>query len=480
MPSIIIITLGCKVNQYESEYVREGFAMLGYREVGDSEDGRVELIVVNTCTVTAESEAKCRKTIRRLAKKHPEAEIVVLGCYAARAPEEAASLPGVSEVVADKRDLPELLRRRGLAEVPNGISRFEDRHRAWVKVQDGCRQHCTYCIVPLVRPHLSSRPVEEVLDEISRLTSAGQISNLSPKVGQISNLSPEVGQISNLSPEVGQIFNLSKKVGQIFNLSKKNQPTSNPSYSEIVLTGIHLGHYGVEQPEPRIDLAGLVARILALPGEFRSRFSSIEAGEVTPELLRMMADRPDRICPHLHLPLQSGSDPILEKMKRRLPTTRFLEICEEIRSRLDRPALTTDVIVGFPGETEADFDATCRTVEAAGFSKTHVFRFSPREGTAAAEMKNRVPQRVHQHWAATLGNLGDRLRANYVESLVGSKLQVLIEGVDHKTGRLQGTADRYVTVDLDGHADWEGRLIHIEVTSAKADRLEGKPISPSL
>jgi threonylcarbamoyladenosine tRNA methylthiotransferase MtaB len=438
MPALKIITLGCKVNQYESEYVREGFAKLGYREVGENENERepVDLIVVNTCTVTAESEAKCRKIIRRLAKKHPQAEIIVLGCYAVRSPDEVASLPGVSEVVADKRTLPELLRRRGLGEIPHGISRFEGRHRAWVKVQDGCRQHCTYCIVPLVRPYLSSRPAEEVLDEIKRLTSVGQICNLSQNVGDITNL----------------------------------------PYNEIVLTGIHLGHYGVEQPEPRIDLVGLVARILALPGEFRLRFSSIEAGEVKPELLRMMADRPDRICPHLHLPLQSGSDAILEKMKRRLTTTRFLEICEAIRSQLDRPALTSDVIVGFPGETEDDFAATCRTVEAAGFSNTHVFRFSSREGTPAAMMKNRVPQRVHQHWAATLGSLSDRLRAKYLESLIGMKLQMLIEGIDRKTGRLRGTADRYVTVDLDGPASWEGRLIEIRVESAKADRAEGSPL----
>jgi threonylcarbamoyladenosine tRNA methylthiotransferase MtaB len=419
MRNLKIITLGCKVNQYESQYVREGFASLGYREIDecDGDDAPVDLILVNTCTVTAESEAKSRKIIRRLAKKHPAAEIIVLGCYAARAGEEAAKLPGVTEVVPDKRDLSKLLKRRGLNVIPDGISRFEGRHRAWVKVQDGCRQHCSYCIVPLVRPHLFSRPVDEVLDEIARLTNAG--------------------------------------------------------FAEIVLTGIHLGHYGLEQPEPRIDLAGLVAKIISLPGEFRVRLSSIEAAEVTPDLLKLMTARPDRICPHLHLPLQSGSDAILEKMKRRWSVGRFLEHCAEICSQLDRPALTTDVIVGFPGETEDDFAATCRTVEQAGFSKVHVFRFSPRQGTPAAELPNHVPQRIHQHWAARLNHLSDQLRAKYLQSLVGSRLQVLIEGVNPNSNRLQGTADRYVTVELEGDPICEGRLIDVRVAQATEDRAYG-------
>ncbi|MCC6125092.1 MAG: tRNA (N(6)-L-threonylcarbamoyladenosine(37)-C(2))-methylthiotransferase MtaB [Pirellulales bacterium] len=417
MPALKIVTLGCKVNQYESEYAREGFAKLGFCEVGDGENGPVELIVVNTCTVTAESEAKCRKIIRRLAKKHPAAEIVVLGCYAARAPDEAARLPGVSEVVPDKRDLPDLLKRRGLSVIPDGISSFEGRHRAWVKVQDGCRQHCSYCIVPLVRPRLSSRPVEEALAEIGRLHASG--------------------------------------------------------FAEIVLTGIHLGHYGLERPEPRTDLAGLVEKIVALPGDFRVRFSSIEAAEVTPELLRLMADRPDRICPHLHLPLQSGSDAILEKMNRRGSAGRFIECCRQVRQRLVRAALTTDAIVGFPGETEEDFAATCRAVEEAGMSKVHVFRFSPRQGTPAATLKNRVPQRVHQHWAAQLNRLSDRLRAEYLRSLVGGRVQVLIEGVVENSNRIQGTADRYITVELEGDAGAEGRLIDVRIEATAGDRAYG-------
>jgi threonylcarbamoyladenosine tRNA methylthiotransferase MtaB len=188
VPVLKTVTLGCKVNQYETQYAREGFLRLGYREAINGE--QADLILVNTCTVTAESEAKSRKIIRRLAKKNPRAEIIVMGCYATRAPDEAASLPGVGEVIRDKRELPDLLARRGLEDVASGISGFEGRHRAWVKIQDGCREGCSYCIIPLVRPVLASRPADDVLDEIGRLTRAG--------------------------------------------------------FAEIVLTGIHLGHYGVD------------------------------------------------------------------------------------------------------------------------------------------------------------------------------------------------------------------------------------------
>jgi threonylcarbamoyladenosine tRNA methylthiotransferase MtaB len=432
---------------------------LGYREaVGDE---AVDLILVNSCTVTAESEAKTRKIIRRLAKNNPRAEIIVMGCYATRAPDEAASMPGVREVIRDKRELPDLLARRGLEDIPNGISNFEGRHRAWVKIQDGCREGCSYCIIPLVRPVLVSRAADDVLEEIRRLTRAG--------------------------------------------------------FAEIVLTGIHLGHYGADTEQatqilpspfgrgaggegcnackqnnaltltlsghrPKVGrerglkdhasgnaLADLLHRIVALDGEFRVRLSSIEAAEVTPELLDVMAEHPRRICPHLHIPMQSGSDAILNRMRRRCSVRRFIDRCEEIRGRLDQPALTTDVIVGFPGETDEDFAATCRAAEEVGFSKIHVFRFSPRQGTAAASMPNSIPQRIHRRRAAELAELGNRLADRYLENLQGKILQVLVEGaLPDSPSRLLGTADRYVPVELSGQTDLIGRLVDVRV-----DRVSG-------
>jgi len=401
------LTLGCKVNQYETEYVRQGLARVGYREARNGEPA--DLCVVNTCTVTADGEAKSRKAIRHLARENPGAEIIVMGCYAARAPDEAAALPGVVEVLADKRELPDLLARRGVIDVPSGIATFGRRHRAYVKVQDGCRMACSFCIIPLVRPHLVSRPIEHVLDEVRRLVDHG--------------------------------------------------------HREIVLTGIHLGHYGAcgfAQEKRPTNLAGLVRRLADLPGEFRLRISSIEAVEATPELLSVMADRPDRICPHLHLSMQSGSDAVLRRMWRRQTVAEFLARCERARRALDHPALTTDVIVGFPGETDEDFAATCRAVEAAEFSKLHVFRFSPRRGTPATGFPEQVPEPIKRRRAAELSALGARLREAYLQSLLGRPLQVLVETPfgGHR-GRLRGTAARYVPVELSGDEQLLGRLVTV-------------------
>src|SRR5262245_60522651 len=238
------LTLGCKVNQYETELVREGFLRASFRDASDGEPA--DLCVVNTCTVTAEGDSKSRQAIRRLARENPDARIVVMGCYATRAPQELAKLPNVAEVVTDKREIPDLLGRFGVIDMPTGISSFGSRHRAYVKVQDGCLLRCSYCIIPYVRPHFSSRPPEHVLDEVRQLVDNG--------------------------------------------------------YREIVLTGIHLGHYGVEGNRHKLKhewlrLSTLVRAIAELPGEFRLRLSSIEATEVTRELIAIMAEYPRRIAP---------------------------------------------------------------------------------------------------------------------------------------------------------------------------------------
>ena len=400
MPTLKTVTLGCKVNQYETQYAREGFQRLGYREASEGEP--VDLWLVNSCSVTAESEAKCRKLVRRLAKSHPGAEIVVMGCYAARAPSEVAALPGVGEVLADKRLLPQFLARRGLADVPDGIAHFQGRRRAYVKVQDGCRRRCSYCIVPLVRPQLVSRPAGKVLDEVARLIAHG--------------------------------------------------------HREIVLTGIHLGDYGNDSH----SLADLVRQVADLQGEFRIRLSSIEAGEVTPELIALMGQRPERICAHLHLPLQSGSDAVLQRMNRRSTARRFVEQCRAIQQTLDQPALTTDVIVGFPGETEADFADTCRIVDEVGFAKVHVFRFSPRQGTPAANMPRQVTNRIVQHRATELGRLGKVLQERYFGELVGRRLQVLVESpLLERPGWMMGTSDRQATVIVPGDRGLIGQFVSV-------------------
>jgi len=422
MPTLKSITLGCKVNQYETEYVRQGLAQLGYREARNGE--AADLCIVNTCTVTALGDAKSRKAIRLLSRENPRAEIIVMGCYASRAADEVAAMPGVSEVVADKRELPDLLARLGVIEVPSGISTFSSRHRAYVKVQDGCRMQCSYCIIPQVRPNLASRPAEEVREEVRRLVDHG--------------------------------------------------------HREIVLTGIHLGHYGQAArgfASQESNLADLVRHLAALPGEFRIRISSIEAVEAAPELLAVMADRPDRVCPHLHLSMQSGSDAVLERMRRRQTSAEFLRCCERAQKALDQPALTTDVIVGFPGETEADFQASCRAVEAAGFAKLHVFRFSPRQGTPAAEMPEQIPEPEKRCRAAELSALGQRLRERYCRNLIGRRLQVLVEsGLEGQPGRVTGTAGRYVPVELPGVEGNVGRLVEVAAERVDVGRIGGERV----
>ena len=408
-------TLGCKVNQYETELVKEAFHQLGYADADENETA--DLIVVNTCTVTAQSDLKSRKTVRKFAKENPGAEIIVMGCLATRDPDEFAKISGVSEIITDKRDIDVFLKRRGVLTPPTGITSFGQRHRAFVKVQDGCVVGCAYCIIPKVRPYLLSRNQQEVLDELQLLAEKG--------------------------------------------------------FAEIVLTGIHLGHYGVDYV-PKTTLADLVSKIVELIEnknlKIRIRISSLEAVEASDELVRVVRDNPNVICPHFHLSMQSGSDAVLANMKRRWMSGPFLEKCEEIKSQLDHVALTTDVIVGFPGETDEQFLETCELVRKIGFSKVHVFRFSAREGTEAAELPDQIPFHVKRDRSAELSRIADEIREEYARSLVGKTVQVLFE-TETINGSLSGTADRYLTVIAPSDGKTIGNLYPIVLKNSHKDEL---------
>ena len=416
MPTLRTITLGCKVNQYETQYLRQGFLQLGYTDAPRGQ--AADLCVINTCTVTAESDRKSRKLIRQTARLNPGARLIVTGCYATRAPEEAASLPGVVEVVTDKRELPALLRRFGLENPPDGIDAFGPRSRVFVKVQDGCNQGCAYCIIPSVRPHLTSRPIGSVLDEVRRLIDGG--------------------------------------------------------YQEIVLTGIHLGKYGIDLDtgsKEKPTLADLVRHIVQLDGTFRVRISSIEAVETTPELIDVLAEYPEKACPHLHLSMQSGSDTVLQRMRRRFSSGEYLDRCEMIREKLDRPAFTTDIIVGFPGETDAEFEETLQTARRAGFSKIHIFPFSSREGTIAATLPNHVQGQIIRDRAARLAELETELRDAYFRSFAGAQAQVLLESViPSQPGWLSGTSARYVPMQIEGRCSEIGELVEVQINPEMAEK----------
>jgi threonylcarbamoyladenosine tRNA methylthiotransferase MtaB len=415
------VTLGCKVNQYETQFVREGLLSIGYSDALDKQPA--DLCVINTCTITGEGDAKSRQIIRRMHRDNPDARIVVMGCYATREPEVVSRLPGVAEVVTDKRELPDLLGRFGVVDIPNGISGLNNRHRAYVKVQDGCLLRCSYCIIPTVRPEMYSRPMQEILNEVRVLIDRG--------------------------------------------------------FQEVVLTGIHLGHYGVDfnrgKPKPQwTRLSHLVRAICALSSDVRVRLSSIEATEVTRELIDVMTEFPDQVCPHLHVCLQSGSDRILRLMKRRWTRRHIIDRCKLVSRELHLPAFTTDVIVGFPGETESDFEDTLDACRQIGFSKIHMFPFSPRRGTPAAEMADQVPKSVKSERGRALAELEAKLQREYFESLVGEKLQLLVEHVD-QNGTVTGTSCRYAPIRASVPEAQENQLIDIAIDKVD-DVLIGRAI----
>ncbi len=408
------VTLGCKVNQYETQLVREGLLSIGYRDAEGQTPA--DLCVVNTCTVTHEGDAKSRQTIRRLHRQNPHARIVVMGCYATRAPDEVRQLPGVSEVILDKRELPDWLGRHGVIDVPRGVCRLDHHARAFVKVQDGCLLRCSYCIIPHVRPTMHSRPLSHIVDEVQGMVDRG--------------------------------------------------------VREVVLTGIHLGHYGVDLNAGKTKqdwtrLVQLLRALVRLPGEYRVRLSSIEATEVSRELIDVMGEHASRICPHLHVCLQSGSDEILRRMRRRWGVKRFVDRCRLIQESLDRPAITTDVIVGFPGETDVDFEHTLDVCATIGFSKIHIFPFSPRRGTPAATMSGQVSAAEKSRRIDELKAVEINLRRQYLDRLLDRRLQVLVEGqVDC---RAQGTSCRYATVELP--AAKKGTLVEVWPTICRDDRI---------
>ncbi|MEL7497039.1 MAG: tRNA (N(6)-L-threonylcarbamoyladenosine(37)-C(2))-methylthiotransferase MtaB [Planctomycetota bacterium] len=420
MAKLKTATLGCKVNQYETQLVREGLLSAGFEDAQNNQSA--DLCIINTCTITGEGDAKSRQIIRRMNRDNPDARIVVMGCYATREPETVAQLPGVAEVVTDKREIPDLLGRFGVVDIPNGITGLNNRHRAYVKVQDGCLLKCSYCIIPKVRPDMFSRPEAEILQEIQGLYDHG--------------------------------------------------------FREVVLTGIHLGHYGVDfnRGKPKTEwtrLSSLVRNICQISPGLRVRLSSIEATEVTRELIEVMKEFADQVCPHLHVCLQSGSDRILRLMKRRWTRRHIIDRCELVKRELHLPAFTTDLIVGFPGETEADFEQSLDACRQIGFSKIHMFPFSPRRGTPAATMPDQISKAAKKERGIAVSKLEAELKREYFRSLVGETLQLLVEKVN-EDGSLEGTSCRYAPIRTEGISGEENQLVQTRIDAA-THLLHGRP-----
>lgn len=420
-----LVTLGCKVNQYETQLVKEALEKNGYREASEAETA--DLCVVNTCTVTSTGDSKGRKLIRQLSKNNPGTKILVMGCYATRDPKAVSELPDVFEVITDKRELPDVLERHGIVDMPTGISKFEGRKRAYVKVQDGCILRCTYCIIPQVRPGLQSRSPEDIEEEVRRLVGNG--------------------------------------------------------YKEIVLTGIHVGHFGVDTTRGKSGKAPfrlwhLFRKLDQIPGNWRMRLSSVETAEINDDFISAAADC-EHLCPQFHPSLQSGSDTVLRRMKRRYHVSRFLDKLEMMRERLNHPSFTTDVIVGFPGETDEEFHQTMQACRDAAFMKIHVFPFSARKGTPAASYEDQVPSEIRQERCQQLGQLERELAQDFYQTLLDKEVQVLVEREsEDRPGWVRGTDRWYAPIMCRGTKADIGNFVNARGLKDHRDYLEATRITP--
>jgi threonylcarbamoyladenosine tRNA methylthiotransferase MtaB len=405
MATFRVITLGCKVNQCDGEQIALELEARGYAAAGQ---GEAEVYVVNTCTVTATADAKARKLIHKLAREHPEAMLIVTGCYAQRDREALAGIPGVDAVVGNDRksEIPEIVRELELAPGAGRLiqgrtqplAQRGTRTRAFVKVQDGCDHRCAYCVVPEVRGRPRSKPLAEVMREAGRLAEAGT--------------------------------------------------------QEVVLCGIRLGGYGRDGGE---DSLARLLRELREVGMPRLRLSSLEPMDVGEDLLAEMADHPS-LCHHLHLPLQSGDDEVLRQMGRGYTSARFRELVTRIGEVWPDTAISTDVMVGFPDETEEQFRRTAQYVREIGFCRMHVFPYSARPGTPAAGRSDQVPAREKRERAGMLLALAGELAQRAAAAWVGKPVSVLFEERDGR-GRLTGLTEHYVRLSCEGPDEWVGRIV---------------------
>lgn len=435
MAKIAFYTLGCKVNQADTASMENLFLRSGHQLV--SFDGEADVYIINTCVVTNTGQRKSRQTIHRAIRKNPNALIVVTGCYPQTAAEEVKAIAGVDMIIGnqDRAQIVQLVEERLAHRQTDTLdavhkltasTAFEemaagditDKTRAFLKIQEGCNQFCTYCIIPYARGPLRSRSLESIRTETQRLISAG--------------------------------------------------------FKEIVLIGIHLGCYGKENPDGP-TLYDAVKTVLDVPGVQRLRLGSLESVEVEPRLLTLMQEDA-RFCRHLHLPLQSGCDKTLQAMHRPYTTAKFKTLLADIKTKVPDIAITTDVIAGFPGETEADFETTCKFAESCGFSKMHIFPFSARKGTPAEKFAGAVTEAVKKERADILGRIDETMHKTFLQAMVGQNAEVLFEqpaGEDYFEG-LTGNYQRVFVKS--GGRNLGGEILPVKITAFDGEKLLGEII----
>lgn len=440
MARVAFATLGCRLNQVDTQEMQGRLEARGLCTVGADEDA--EVVVVNTCTVTAGADVSNRQMIRRLARRNPGARVVVTGCWAQTDAEVVRALAGVDLVVgnADKDGLPELIERllesgpappgspagsadvvvsdiagvrMGAAVIPG---RRRGRSRAFVKIQDGCQHRCAFCIVPRARGASRSRDPKVVLDQVRLLVEAG--------------------------------------------------------HPEVVLTGVDLGHYGADLV-PRTSLATLLAAMVQIPGLRWVRLSSLLPAYFTPGLTEIVTGS-DVVAPHLHLPLQSGSDGVLRRMRRPYTAAMYRRLVERLVTARPGLGLGADVIVGHPGESDEDFAATTALVEALPFSYLHVFAYSDRAGTEAARMPDRVGAGEIRRRSQVVRELGAAKSLAFRRSLSGRVEEALVLESRDRSGRLVGLTGNYVEVQFEGRDDLMRRLVRLRVSTVHGDATLGE------
>ncbi len=438
MKSIALHNLGCKVNGYEMDVMQQILQEKGYKIVPFDE--KADIYIINTCTVTNIADQKSRQMLHRAKKKNPDAVVVAVGCYVQTGGEKIAEDTAIDLVIGNnrKRDVAEILEEY-LAAKENGTLSDRDRMlqsqtvidinhtkeyeemkltgtsghtRAYVKIQDGCNQFCSYCIIPYARGRVRSRREEDILTEVLRLVETG--------------------------------------------------------YQEIVLTGIHISSYGIDRGTP--ELLQLLEKLNRIEGIRRIRLGSLEPGIITEEVAGKLSLF-SKVCPHFHLSLQSGCDETLRRMNRRYTTGEYLKKVEILRRYFDRPAITTDVIVGFPGETEDEFKSTEAFLEKVHFYEMHIFKYSRRQGTRAAAMEDQVSDQVKAERSGRLMRLEQRMSQEYRQSFIGENVEVLYEEAKKigETVYQIGHTVRYIKIGRKAQGDFRNRILSETLVGALQD-----------
>ncbi len=427
MKSVASYALGCKVNQYESEAIAELFEEKGYDVVGI--DDKADVYVINTCTVTNFGDKKSRQLIRKVKRQNPDALVAVVGCYAQTAPDEVMKIEGVNIVIGtkDRKEIVSIVENYHDNKPENHVSpimkerefehlkihKLKNRTRAYLKIQDGCSQFCSYCIIPYARGPIRSRDPEDIMEEVNVLAQNG--------------------------------------------------------FKEIVLTGIHVASYGKDIKN--IDLLGIIKRVHEVEGIERIRFSSIEPNIITEEFVSEIV-KLKKVCHHFHLSLQSGCDKTLKDMNRKYTTEKYYDAVCILRKYMSDVAITTDIIVGFPGETEEDFNESYEFAKKVQFSKIHVFPYSPKKGTPAAERKDQILNSIKQERSKKLIELSDKMANDFMSKYIDKSVEVLFER-NINENQYEGHTGNYIKVVGSSCKDVSNKIVNVKIKSVEYENIVG-------